>query len=222
MVSMKTQLAIVGILSLGAGFILRDATIAPDYIEVPVVERIVTHEEFLIPYPEAQPVLVPVLIPMLTKPNEKAVPSIDWDLELIAGVKYFEGYKPNSYRCSGGVRTIGYGCTDKQVVAMGAITEKRASEVLEQDLEEAKQQVEEVVSVDLSLNQLYALTSFTFNCGVNNLKQLVEGKNRLNDGNYDSVERLLPQYRKAGGRVREGLERRRQWEVSMWKGNPEI
>ena len=101
---------------------------------------------------------------MLSKPNEKTVPSIDWDLELIAGVKYFEGYKPNSYRCSGGVRTIGYGCTDKQVVAMGAITEKRASKVLEQDLEQAKQQVEEVVSVDLSLNQLYALTSFTFNC----------------------------------------------------------
>ena len=43
---MKTKLVIVGILSIGAGFILRDAVVEPEYIEVPVVERIVTHEGF--------------------------------------------------------------------------------------------------------------------------------------------------------------------------------
>lgn len=205
-----------------AGYLGRHLFVEDTIVEVPVVERIVTHEWQLIPYPEKEFVPTPVLIPLLVKPNVKHEPVIDWDRELLAGVKYFEGYKPNTYKCSGGVRTIGYGCTDQHVVAMGAITEHRASDLLEKDLEKAKQQVEEVVSVDLSLNQLYALTSFTFNCGVSNLKKLVEGEGRLNDGNYKSVEKLLPQYRKAGGSVRKGLEKRRQWEVSLWKGNPEI
>ena len=162
-------------------------------------------------------------VPMLHNPNERQeVPSIDFEAELLAGVKYFEGYKPNTYKCSGGKRTIGYGCTDKRVVAMGTITEQRATEELMKELSQARTQVDNIVTVDLTDYQRNALTSFTFNCGPSNLKQLVDGNNRLNNGDYRSVERLLPQYRKAGGKIRKGLERRREWEVSLWRGNPEI
>jgi GH24 family phage-related lysozyme (muramidase) len=72
------------------------------------------------------------------------------------------------------------------------------------------------------LRYLNALTSFAFNCGMTNLKKLVNGQDRLNDGNYESVERLLPMYRKAGGKVREGLVKRRSWELGLWKGETQV
>ena len=105
---------------------------------------------------------------------------------------------------------------------MGTITEQRATKELMKELSQARTQVDNIVTVDLTDYQRNALTSFTFNCGPSNLKQLVDGSNRLNTGDYRSVERLLPQYRKAGGKIRKGLERRREWEVSLWRGNPEI
>ncbi len=212
------------IVGIGAGYIIKDVTTLTVEVSVPVVERIITNEVEVIKVPEVQPVFVrPFLVPMLTNPNEKhEVPSVDWELELLTGVKYFEGYNPNTYKCSGGKRTIGYGCTDKQVVAMGTITEKRAEEELQRELNEAKIHVDNIVTVDLTDYQRNALISFTFNCGPSNLKQLVDGSNRLNAGYYHSVERLLPQYRRAGGKIRKGLERRRQWEVSLWRGNPMI
>ena len=181
----------------------------PSIIEVPKIikESAFPHQENL---------------PLLIKPNVDHTPKLDWNHELLTGVKYFEGFIPNTYKCSGGVWTIGYGCTDKRVVAMGAITESHASSLLEQDLEEVRAQVNKIVTVDLTEYQRNALISFTFNCGPNNLKQLVEGSNRLNSGNYKSIEKLLPQYRIAGGKVRKGLEKRRRWELSLWKGTPQI
>ena len=79
-----------------------------------------------------------------------------------------------------------------------------------------KQVVLEVVKVPLTDNQLAALTSFTYNCGRGALYQLVSQEGRLNDGNYDSVAEVMPMYRKAGGKVRKGLVKRRQFEVALW------
>lgn len=190
----------------------------PKIIEVPTVIEVpkIIKESF---YPQRE---TAPLLPMLVKPNVRHTSKYDWDYELLTGVKYFEGYIPNTYKCSGGVQTIGYGCTDKRVIAMGAITESRASSLLKEDLEEVREQVDKIVTVDLTEYQRNALISFTFNCGPSNLKQLVNGVNRLNDGNYKSIERLLPQYRIAGGKVRKGLEKRRAWELSLWRGAPQI
>ena len=101
-------------------------------------------------------------------------------------------------------------------------TEHKASDILEDRLEEVREQVKAAVEVELTEYQLNALTSFTFNCGIGNLKQLISGEDRLNSGNFNSITELLPQYRKAGGKVREGLEKRRAWELSLWNGNPTI
>jgi len=53
---------------------------------------------------------------------------------------------------------------------------------------------------------------------MSNLRKLVNGHDRLNSGNYKSIEKVLPLYRKAGGKIREGLEKRRAWEIMLWKG----
>lgn len=133
------------------------------------------------------------------------------------GVKSFEGFREKPYKCPGGVRTIGYGFTGN-LAKVKSITKEEADMVLVKELHEYVLKVQDNVTVPLTRNQLYALASFTYNCGEGNLRQLVNGKNRLNSGNYKSVERLLPKYRKGGGKVLKGLEKRREWEVKLWKG----
>lgn len=158
--------------------------------------------------------------PILIRPKAILVkPNINWNNQMVVGVKFFEGYKERAYICAGGVRTIGYGCTDTKVVSVGKISKISADNLLREHLAEVREKVANNVSVQLTEYQLNALTSFAFNCGMTNLKRLVEGEGRLNSGNYESVEKLLPQYRIAGGKVRKGLEKRRKWELSLWKGN---
>tara|TARA_R110001592_G_scaffold274961_2_gene541908 strand:+ start:279 stop:1040 length:762 start_codon:yes stop_codon:yes gene_type:complete len=157
------------------------------------------------------------VVPILPKiPNH--LPEINWHRYMLDGVMYYEGYYNRKYLCAGGQATIGYGCTNPKIVSKGHVSRSYAKAVLHNELKHVRDQVLQVVSVDLNRHQLCALTSFTFNCGLSNLRRLVNQPGRLNDGNYKSVEVLLPKYRKAGGVVRKGLEKRRMWELQLWKG----
>jgi len=161
--------------------------------------------------------------PILVKPLIQYVgPTYNFNSELLNGVKFFEGYRANAYKCCAGVKTIGYGCTDKSIVALGAISEHKASNILQQKINEVRDNVRQAVKVDLTEYQLNALTSFAYNCGMTNLKTLINGEDRLNSGNYDSIAEVMPQYNKAGGKTREGLVKRRSWELSLWNGQPSI
>lgn len=162
------------------------------------------------------------LIPVLVRPKKSyKVKEIKkeisaWD-KMLSKVKQYESFQPKAYRCSGGVMTIGYGHT-KNVKWGDTITETEALKLLEEELLLAKKYVLKIVKVPLTENQLAALTSFTFNCGQGSLRKLVcKKKNRLNNGNYKSVEVVMPQYRMAAGKVQKGLELRRKWEVSLWR-----
>ena len=182
-------------------------------VEVPKIVEVV-RTEVVTKYVD-KPYPVPVLVwpkPLIVKPN------INWHNNMLTGIKFFEGYRETAYVCSGGVRTIGYGCTDKSVVSKGKICKNKAENILVNHLEEVKKKVDEAVEVDLTEYQLNALTSFAFNCGMTNLKTLINGDDRLNSGNYESVSKILPMYRKAGGKIREGLVKRRAWELSLWNG----
>lgn len=180
-------------------------------VEVPKVIEVVRTEIVIKYVDKPRPVLVWPK-PLIVKPN------INWHKNMLTGIKFFEGYREAAYVCSGGVRTIGYGCTDKSVVSKGRICKNKAENILLNHLEEVKKKVDEAVVVDLTDYQLNALTSFAFNCGMTNLKTLINGKDRLNSGNYESVTKIMPMYRKAGGKVREGLVKRRAWELSLWQG----
>ena len=193
----------------------------------PTVESVVVTEEVEVPIwlpeyilvPYEVPKIIEIQVPVLLKASIDNYPEIDYEAVMIGGVKYFEGFKPRRYRCCAGVPTIGYGCTNRSIVSKGRIDQNMAAKVLEEELSKTRRLVQQQVTVDLTENQLNALTSFAFNCGITNLKKLVNGDGRLNDGNYESVERLMPMYRKAGGKVREGLVKRRKWEVSLWRGD---
>lgn len=141
-----------------------------------------------------------------------------WD-DMVQGVKFFEGYKPKSYKCAAGVTTIGYGHTGKYAKTKTQVSKVEAEAMLLEELNEAREHVLRIVKVPLNEAQLAALTSFTFNAGQGNLRLLVNQPNRLNSGNYESVERMLPKYNKGGGRTLKGLTKRRNWEKELWNRN---
>jgi lysozyme len=139
--------------------------------------------------------------------------------KILSFIKQKEGFSPRPYRCPAGVKTIGYGFTQKKHVARGYMTEKQATQILIKEIiPAAKKIVHKIVKVPLTPYQEAALVSFVFNCGEANLARLVNGKNRLNGGNYERTASLLMLYTKADGKTLRGLVERRKQEASLFLG----
>lgn len=170
------------------------------------------------PLPAAPAPVIQTLPPAPAAP--RAVPfQADADALLVRLIKEREGFHSRPYRCPAGVLTIGYGFTDAKYVRRGSMTEKEASRILEQEIiPAAKKIVRETVRVPLTPYQIAALSSFVFNCGESNLRRLVNGKNRLNGGNYERTAALLMLYTKADGKTLRGLVERRKQEAKMFLG----
>jgi lysozyme len=122
-----------------------------------------------------------------------------------------------SYLCSAGVLTIGYGTT-KNVVDGMKITQNQAEELLAKDLEEFEEYVEDLIDVPLEQNQFDALVAWTYNLGPTNLKTSTLRK-VLNKGAYDDVAEQIKRWNKANGKVLKGLVRRRNAEAELFNGN---
>lgn len=156
-------------------------------------------------------------VPTVRQSPKKASKGIDWRRKAIDGIKRFESFRAHPYKCPAGIHTIGYGFTGTYATH-SKMSQATANKILEREFQKYVTIVKRNVKVPLTDNQLYALTSFTYNCGESSLKKLINGKGRLNAGNYKSVETLLPLYRKANGKILNGLVKRRSWEASLWKG----
>jgi lysozyme len=127
-------------------------------------------------------------------------------------IKQFEGVRLTAYKCPAGVYTIGYGHT-RGVKRGMKITEEEASAYLTADLLNSERAVERYDSVyHWNQNEFDALVSFTFNCGATNLRSLLRNGRR----NREQIAAILPLYRKAGGKVLKGLERRRAAEKTLF------
>lgn len=127
-------------------------------------------------------------------------------------IKQFEGVRLTAYKCPAGVYTIGYGHT-RGVQRGMKITEEEASAYLTADLRNSEKAVERYDSVyHWNQNEFDALVSFTFNCGAANLRSLLRSGRR----NRSQIAATLPLYRKAGGKVLKGLERRRAAEKALF------
>lgn len=127
-------------------------------------------------------------------------------------IKQFEGVRLTAYKCPAGVYTIGYGHT-RGVTRGMKITEEEASAYLTADLRNSEKAVERYDSIyHWNQNEYDALVSFTFNCGATNLRALLRNGRR----NRSQIAETLPLYRKAGGKVLKGLERRRAAEKALF------
>lgn len=83
----------------------------------------------------------------------------------LALVKEFEGCELEAYLCSTGVWTIGYGHTLSAAPGM-LIDETKAERLLREDLRNAEESVDQLVTVPINSNQFSALVSLAFNIGV--------------------------------------------------------
>ena len=135
-------------------------------------------------------------------------------------VKHFEGCKLTSYVCSAGHNTIGYGNTfyenGVKVKPGDKITQQRAEELLDIILIKFVQQTNEVIKSSVNQNQRDALTDFAYNCGLGNLKSSTLLKKVNADPNDKTIREEFMKWNKGGGKVLNGLTRRREAEANLY------
>jgi GH24 family phage-related lysozyme (muramidase) len=144
----------------------------------------------------------------------------------LALIRKFEGFQPRPYTCPGGDCTVGYGhvvhkrpCDGRpsEQKYRSGLSEDDALALLANDVRGAEDCVRRRVRVPLSEDQFSALTSFVFNlgCGAFQASTLLA---RLNAARYSEVPEQLGRWCKSGGKVLQGLVKRRAAEVALWKG----
>ena len=139
----------------------------------------------------------------------------------IALIKRFEGCKLTAYQDSVGIWTIGYGWTQpvegKPIRAGMTIKQETAERLLKTGLVSYESDVTRLVKVGLSQGQFDALVSFTYNLGARSLSTSTLLR-KLNAGDYAGAADEFLRWNKAGGKVLNGLTRRREAERDLFLG----
>ncbi len=140
----------------------------------------------------------------------------------IALIKQFEGCKLTAYPdpgTGGAPWTIGYGWTqpvDGKPVRPGmTIDQATADRLLKTGLVSYENDVLRLVKVKLSQSQFDALVSFTYNLGSRSLSTSTL-LSKLNAGDYAGAADEFLRWNKAGGKVLNGLTRRREAERALF------
>jgi lysozyme len=132
----------------------------------------------------------------------------------LALVKRFEGLQLRAYKCPADVWTIGYGHTAGAVQGL-VIDDAEAHRLLRIDMAHAEAAIDDMIRVALTDDQFAALVSWTFNVGAGAARRSTL-RRKLNAGDYDAVPGELAKWRKGGGKVLNGLVRRRAAEAELW------
>ncbi len=145
-------------------------------------------------------------------PNNGTMHISERGVELIA--KY-EGCRLTAYKCPAGVWTIGYGHTAGVKEHDTLPSKDAAKRLLREDLEKYAAHVNQCIQKGKltflpTQNQFDALTSFCYNCGVGSLNKLVAGRSAA-----EVADKILA-YNKGGGKVLQGLVKRREEERQLF------
>jgi len=130
-------------------------------------------------------------------------------------IKSFEGCKLEAYKDQVGVVTIGYGDTGPDVVEGLTITQEEANQRLSHKLEQFCSGVSKYVTAEVNDNQFAALVSFAYNLGLGSLQHSTLLA-LLNAGNASGAASQFLVWDKAGGKVSDGLLRRRTAEQALF------
>lgn len=131
-----------------------------------------------------------------------------------------EGFRSKAYVCPAGKLTIGYGFTDKTLVAKGKITRTEADRILDARI------AKEVVWVKATFpklktdKQIAAIADLAFNIGHDKLCWKTVAGKRVHTNAYNylvagDINKAIPEileFRCAGGKVLNGLVKRRNAE----------
>lgn len=139
-------------------------------------------------------------------------------------IKRFEGFCAQPYLCPANVPTIGYGATfyeygAKVKLTDPAITEERASQLLQHVLVTFEKHVDSYTRDDITQSQFDALVCFAYNVGVGALKSSTLLK--LVNGNPANplIKNEFLKWNKAAGKALKGLTKRREAEAELYFKN---
>jgi len=137
-------------------------------------------------------------------------------------VKKYEGLRLETYKCSAGKLTIGYGHTKTTLPGM-TINELMAEILLGNDLKDCETAVGKLVTVELNQNQYDSLISFCFNLGAGNLAKSTLLK-KVNAKDFTGAADEFLRWNKArthgGFKELSGLTKRRTEERILFLKNP--
>ncbi|MBQ0313805.1 lysozyme [Providencia rettgeri] len=133
-------------------------------------------------------------------------------------IAYFEGVRYEPYEDVGGVLTVCYGHTGKDIVPNKVYSKEECNELLELDFMRTKLQVDRLVKVPVNEHTKAALYSFGFNVGTGAFAKSTLLK-KLNAGDQYGACEELKKWVYAGGKVWRGLVNRREAEAAICHGN---
>lgn len=134
-------------------------------------------------------------------------------------IKSFESCKLTAYKALSTEKyyTIGWGHYGADVKAGQTISQDEADALLFSDLQQfVKYTNTYTASLNLDQGQFDALVSFCYNCGPGTLKKLVSGRT------VEEIAEHITDYTKSGGKVIDGLVRRRQKEKELFCKGSEV
>lgn len=125
-----------------------------------------------------------------------------------------EGCELHAYRCPAGVLTIGYGHTAGVTEGM-AISQAHAEDLLRADVIDCAERMASYVKAKVTKWQFIALVSLSFNVG-DLRRKAPKLLHYLNAGQEDKCAHEFLDICRAGGKVVEGLKKRREKEAKMF------
>jgi len=131
-------------------------------------------------------------------------------------IKRFEGCRLEAYQDAVGIWTIGYGHTGPNVNPGLKITQAQADVILAQDVERFASGVAANVKVGLTQPEFDALVSFAFNVGLGAFRGSTLLRLLNDNADRTVVASQFLRWNKAGGRVLEGLTKRRNAEKALF------
>lgn len=127
-----------------------------------------------------------------------------------------EGYRSDAYKDSGGVATIGFGETAG--VKMGQkTTPERALVQLLKSTEKHADAIRQCIKVPLYQHEFDAYVSLAYNIGAGNFCHSTLVK-KLNAKDYAGACSEIKRWNRAGGKVLQGLSKRREKEYQICIG----
>lgn len=133
-------------------------------------------------------------------------------------LKTFEGCRLRAYPdpgTGGDPWTIGYGHTGPEVVPGLIWTQDQCDRELVYDVERFCEAVEEALTVDVSENEFAAMVCLAFNIGASAFRKSTLLR-QVNEGRMAEAADQFLRWNRAGGRVMEGLTRRRTAERALF------
>jgi len=137
-------------------------------------------------------------------------------------LKHFESLSLKSYPdpATGGTPwTNGWGHTGPDVKPGQIITQVKAEELLDADLQRFEFGVLALLDRPVDQGQFDALVSFSFNVGLGNLKTSTLLR-MVNAGEMGNAAAQFSRWNKGAGKVMKGLIRRRAAEAALFTGSP--